>query len=156
MKKEAVVVIPAYKDELSVTEKISVQQAYRILNAYDICFMAPEKLRHVLENKGLRGEYFPDACFESIAAYSRLLLDKEFYERFSDYEYMLLYQMDAFVFSDRLHEFCQLGYDYIGAPVHRIYGWPYNLSTVGNGGFSLRKISSCIDVLEKKMKSTVN
>lgn len=150
MKKEAVVVIPAYKEELSATEKISVQQVYRILGAYDICFMAPEKLRPVLEKKWLRGEYFPDASFESVAAYSRLLLDKEFYERFSDYDYMLLYQMDAFVFADRLHEFCQLGYDYIGAPVHRMYGWPYNLSTVGNGGFSLRKISSCIKVLKRK------
>ena len=151
-KKEAVIVIPAYKKELTATEEISLQQVYRILGAYDICFMAPEKLRTVLEKKGLQGEYFPDACFGSVVAYSRLLLDMEFYKRFSDYEYMLLYQMDAFVFSDRLHEFCQMGYDYIGAPVHRMYGWPYNLSTVGNGGFSLRKISSCIEVLKRKDK----
>ena len=40
------------------------------------------------------------------------------YSRFEKYEYMLIYQLDAFVFSDRLMEFVEAGYDYIGAPLN--------------------------------------
>lgn len=48
------------------------------------------------------------------------MLSAEFYDRFAAYEYVLIYQLDAFVFADRLAEFCQMGYDYIGAPVRRL------------------------------------
>ena len=36
---------------------------------------------------------------------------------FLEYQYMLIYQLDAFVFEDKLDYFCELGYDYIGIPV---------------------------------------
>ncbi|MVM35208.1 hypothetical protein GO755_34615 [Spirosoma sp. HMF4905] len=57
--------------------------------------------------------------------------------------------MDAFVFRDELMEWCRKGYDYIGAPW--LEGWSMATPTspfigVGNGGFSLRKISSLLKV----------
>lgn len=79
------------------------------------------------------------------------MLTAEFYEQFAKYSYMLIYQLDAFVFSDRLLEFCRLDYDYIGAPVPR-YLWRGVGGRVGNGGFSLRKITSIIRVLRQKKK----
>src|SRR5262249_48921760 len=87
-------------------------------------------------------------------------LSDEFYDRFSNYGHVLLYQLDAFVFSDKLLDWCSANYDYIGAP------WIDNSSiallapppsllrrlllknktdftrVVGNGGFSLRKVDT--------------
>ena len=146
---KVIIVIPVYKEELSKPEQISLRQVQRILGHYPIVFIAPERMRAFLTEKKYPAEYFPDCCFANRREYSRMLMDYKFYERFSDYEYMLIYQLDAFVFSDRLQEFCELNYDYIGAPVWRVI-WPRILSRVGNGGFSLRKIASCIRLTKRK------
>ena len=45
-----------------------------------------------------------------------MLLTADFYRRFTDYEYILIHQLDVFLFEDKLLEFCDMGYDYIGAP----------------------------------------
>ena len=148
--KQAVVVIPIYRENLKLSEKAALEQVRRVLGAYDICFMAPERMKKFLESKGVRAEYWPDACFVSTRTYSHLLLTDEFYSRFAGYEYMLLYQLDAFVFFDKLQEFCSLGYDYIGAPMPQWTGWRHK--KVGNGGLSLRKISACLEVTRNKQE----
>lgn len=144
--KTAVVVIPVYQEKLRPSERISLRQAQQVLGKYDICFMAPEKMRNFLTGKGYMAEYFPDKCLSSRLEYSKLLLAPEFYARFSSYRYMLLYQLDAFVFSDRLHEFCSLGYDFIGAPMP--YSGNFRTKVGINGGLALRKIDSCIRVTQ--------
>ena len=146
--KQVVVVIPIYQEKLKLSEKAALEQARKVLGRYDICFVAPERMREFLERRGARAEYWPDGCFRDVRAYSHLLLTEGFYARFIDYEYMLLYQLDAFAFFDRLQEFCSLGYDYIGAPMPYRIGWKHTI--VGNGGFSLRKISSCLSVVKQK------
>lgn len=154
MKQKAIIVIPVYKTSLSETEQVSLQQVRRILHSYPICFAIPHSLNPVGSfMEEARIERFDDRYFVSKNSYSEMMLSTDFYRRFTDYEYMLLYQLDAFVFSDRLAYFCSLGYDYIGAPMRR---WEKNWKdigcTVGNGGFSLRKISSSIRVLSEKKK----
>ena len=57
--------------------------------------------------------------FISKESYSRLLVSKSFYEAFSEYEYILIYQPDCLVFSDQLLEWCKKGNDYIGAPWYK-------------------------------------
>ena len=141
-------VIPIYREKLKPSEKVSLAQVRKVLGKYDICFMAPERMRLFLQARDCLVEYWPDGCFASTRTYSRLLLTEEFYSRFSDYEYMLLYQLDVFVFSDRLQEFSSLGYDYIGAPMPHWTGWKH--TKVGNGGLSLRKISACMSVTRCK------
>lgn len=150
-KSEIIVVIPYYHTDLSETEIISLKQVQKVLKNYDICFISPLRLRHTLRNDKYQIEYFENSFFESVSTYNQLMLTFEFYERFIKYRYMLIYQLDAFVFYDRLDYFCDLNYDYIGAPWiylgkgmvgginHKVY--------VGNGGLSLRKISSCIKLL---------
>lgn len=145
-----VIVIPIYKSILSSTEEISLKQLNKVLGKYPRVFIAPKSLDYDFESlgEGIGVERFDDRWFQGVTAYSCLMMQKEFYERFSDYEYMLLYQLDAFVFSDRLKEFCDMGYDYIGAPIGRFaYFWHAIGVRVGNGGFSLRKIPSIIRVL---------
>ena len=110
-KRMAVIVIPVYKQELDDLEMVSLAQVRRVLGKYDICFLAPESLDFSYSG-GTYGEYVervPDVYFTGKNSYSRLMLEPWLYERFSAYEYMLLYQLDAFVFADRLREFCELG-----------------------------------------------
>ena len=148
-KKDAAVVVPVYQETLSLSENASLRQLFKVLKYYDIIFMIPEAMSDWAVRNNYRAVAFADGHFKGIVSYSKLLLSKEFYERFYSYEYILIYQLDAFVFSDKLSEFCKLGYDYIGAPMPRRtwHGIPGN---VGNGGFSLRRVESCLRLLENK------
>lgn len=155
-KQSVVIVVPIYRTELLWYEKISLERLYAVLPHYTIVFAAPEGmeipdwLRRGNEVAGFPGEFFT-----SVAAYSRLLLSPQFYARFRDFEYMLIYQLDAFVFVDLLQEFCSLGYDYIGGPwqlqnsLQKVRPGKYKIYHVGNGGFSLRRIEACCRLLAK-------
>lgn len=160
MKQKIIIIVPIYKVNLSNTEKISLQQLSSILGYYPIVFVAPNSLKFdyadVCYDSGLwMVERFPDDYFESTESYSKMMLSEEFYYRFSAYEYMFIYQLDGFVFSDKLLYFCSLGYDYIGAPVSRkVEEWKRIGARIGNGGVSLRKIDSVLAVL--KIKKTLH
>ncbi|MBO6304221.1 MAG: hypothetical protein J6M62_03950 [Selenomonadaceae bacterium] len=140
-----VIVVPVYKKELSASEKISLDRLYKTLGKYPIVFVAPAKLSDYLKCKGYVVESFHDEFFKDILSYSKMLLTPDFYRRFSTYEYMLIHQLDAFVFSDQLIKWCDKGYDFIGAPMPRIW-WPNLTKHPWNGGLSLRKVSSFIQV----------
>jgi hypothetical protein len=74
-----------------------------------------------------------------------------FWNRFSDYDYILICQTDAFVFYDDLKKWENLGYDYVGAPwmEHIFDRYAGDLfHGVGNGGFSLRKVETYINLLD--------
>ena len=61
----------------------------------------------------------------------------------------MIYQLDCLVFSDKLLEWCELDYDYIGAPLPVSKSDPdKGLSRAGNGGLSLRKAKSFLKVLD--------
>jgi hypothetical protein len=77
------------------------------------------------------------------------------YEPFSMYEYILIHHSDAYVFSDQLDYWCNQGYDYIGAPwfkksfirsPEKFSERDYLFLGVGNGGLSLRKVSSFLKI----------
>lgn len=147
-----IICIPIYKQELSDTEKISLAQMNKVLGNYQRCFIAPESLQfdYGSDGIGIRKEKFPDYFFKNIKGYSNLLLDVDFYRRFANYEYILIYQLDAFVFKDELAAFCAAGYDYIGAPIAKINSlWHALGARVGNGGLSLRRVSAAIRTLEQ-------
>ncbi|WP_294159786.1 DUF5672 family protein [uncultured Selenomonas sp.] len=153
MKQEVVIVVPMYRVDMDAFERISWEQLHRVLGAYPICIVAPASIVEALRARyGVAVEGFSDEHFRNVQSYSRMMLDAGFYRRFQAYEYMLVYQLDAFVFSDQLHRFCSMGYDYIGAP------WPvwmqreafFRPYRVGNGGFSLRRISAALRVLQRK------
>lgn len=152
-KKQVAVVIPIYKAKLSKTEEISLSQALKMLDKYDFYYICPESLRPDDLNGKINIVPFQDEWFGSVRRYSALMLQKELYRKFSEYEYILVYQLDSFLFSGQLSEFCDLGYDYIGAPwIHGILHYVSNdnlLQKTGNGGLSLRKVSSFIYWLEK-------
>jgi len=135
----AVVVVPAYKAHLSDEEALALDNCIRVLGGgHHIEIVCPGGM-DLTEYRGLDAYEISLDWFRDRKSYSNLCKNKLFYEHYLDggYDYMLLHQLDAWVFSDRLDNFCALGYDYIGAP-H--CGWMPKGLLVGNGGFSLRKI----------------
>ena len=157
MLKPNIIIIPIHKSIPDWSELISFKQCFKILFKHPICVITYSGLDisyytnlPAKAEAAFRIEYFDKKYFENLAGYNRLLLSLEFYKRFKDFECILLYQLDAWVFRDELDYWCQKGYDYIGAPWFENYGSHDNgnkLWAVGNGGFSLRRVPSFLNIL---------
>jgi len=186
--KPVVIIIPVYKQLLNDNELLSLKQCIRILKNYPIIFIGPPNLntsnyeQECKDKVPFKFMKFDDACFSGINGYNKLMLSASFYKTFLEYKYMLIYQLDAYVFKDELGYWCKQNYDYIGAPniphanredeiqflkryekfiafANRLLKTDHQISNVGNGGFSLRKINTCywlLKILNKKAKNWGN
>uniref|UniRef100_A0A6C0BUZ3 DUF5672 domain-containing protein n=1 Tax=viral metagenome TaxID=1070528 RepID=A0A6C0BUZ3_9ZZZZ len=76
--------------------------------------------------------------------YSALLKQPQFYENFSNWSHMLVYQTDALLI--RRIDDVYFDFDYIGAPWTSKNQW--TKFNAGNGGFSLRNVKNCIKACE--------
>lgn len=150
------VCIPIYKTVLDVKELRILNHSLKKAFGHEIFFAAPETM-----DISFYGAQFPDAkiltfkssFFQSERTYSQLLLQIEFYERFST-DFLLVLQTDALIFRDNLDYWASLNFDYIGAPWAGGIDFPFATltpsfskdfslrPTIGNGGLSLRKVSS--------------
>lgn len=141
---DVAIAIPTYKAKLTAPEEISLMQVRRVLSRYPQIFIAPEKFSYCGDTITFERQYFA-----GIQSYCQLMMSPQFYEAFNAYDYILIYQLDAFVFYDALEDFCRLSYDYIGAPWSYIAWHDAKPPTprVGNGGFSLRKVATCRDLV---------
>ena len=85
--------------------------------------------------------------FVSEKAYSDLLRNySDFWQKFSDYEYMLIFQLDGYCIDCTLSDWTSKGYDFIGAPIiSKNANW-MNVPAIGNGGVSLRKVKTFLDI----------
>lgn len=165
------IVTPLYKKKPSAAELASLAHSFGVLGKRRRFIVAPDALDLYEYGDVLNGceiIRLEARHFESVATYSRLMLSKHFYQLFDAFDYMLLFQPDSIVFRDELDSWCELGYDYIGAP------WPNGLDIhpfsirfcpltdsllyrlykpirkyVGNGGLSLRKISTALETLDR-------
>ncbi|QQL49184.1 DUF5672 family protein [Mucilaginibacter ginkgonis] len=177
------IVIPCYKSSLTKHEEIALAQCKKILGQYPVRIAKPESLilpAEILDFADCAAVNFDDNYFADIAGYNRLMLSAEFYKRFTGFEYILIYQLDAFVFKDELENWCSKGYDYIGAPwisrksrsplkqvlvnIQRNWSYRFDLkkrgvpnkyqfeNRVGNGGFSLRRVSAFADLCDEMVK----
>lgn len=149
--KKCVVVIPVYRKEPNVFEKASLKQVVNILGSkYELVLICPKSLD--ISNYDSTVNYnfsvlrCSDCYFKSQRSYSDLCEVWQLYNAFSEYEFMIIYQLDAWIFEDKLDYFMNLGYDYIGAPHLVNYGGNGIEGRNGNGGFCLRKIKTFIDV----------
>ena len=172
----ACVVIPVHRLCLEKYETIALERCVEILAAHPQVIVAPS----LLDLRALRARFsslqvetFADEFFAGVAGYNRLMLADEFYARFAHYDYLLIHQLDAFVFSDQLGSWCAKGYDYIGAPwlpegplstvwqdvlgsIRRARARRKNQDfalqyfyAVGNGGFSLRRVAAMREALRR-------
>lgn len=176
------IIIPLYTTEINKYEKASLAQTHNMLSRYPITIVKPASLNidHLLkEFPNFETENFDDSFFIGVSSYNRLMMSSEFYTRFIDYKYILICQLDAYIFKDELEDWCSRDYDYIGAPwlVRPIYNFPlFRLISwirdsycrvshhpnprllefkAGNGGLSLRKVSKHLkatDLLTETIK----
>jgi hypothetical protein len=175
------IVIPFYAEQLSHFEKIALLQCEKVLSGYPKIAIKPKGLSlpaevSVLSN--LSTISFDHEYFKNIWGYNRLMMSAVFYSSFAEYEYILIHQLDAFVFKDDLNYWCGQNFDYIGAPWlrakphsslfssywHRFKNYWYMRNNtnkkglprneqledrVGNGGFSLRRVSLFVEYCVK-------
>lgn len=171
------VIVPIYRPHLSETDRISLTQTCRMLAAYPITVIHPAGMdTTAISDEFPRLEFraFDASYFADIRGYNRLMLAEEFYAAFSDYTYILIAQLDTYIFRDNLAEWCRRDYDYVGAPwlQRRVYTLPVvaqciglyrrwrhrsgqltrfdRYGRVGNGGLSLRKVQSHLRVIREQ------
>lgn len=169
--KDVCIIIPIYNQVPEKSELYSIWRTIKKLDGREIVYLAGDNLdisMYPLADT-LEVVRFPSSWFASTETYSRLLLTKEFYQRFQMFEYILICQTDVFVMgtSNDLHYFLEQNYDYWGAPWYfrarayrrRCFGYKlFRLISrprrihVGNGGLSLRRVSAMIQFLEKYEK----
>lgn len=146
------VVIPIYKEQPTENELYSYNKCLDILGSYPISIICPNNLdltTYNTSNPNITINKIDPKFFTSVRSYNALMLSNYFYNMYSKSRYILIYQLDALVFSDELNYWCNSGYDYIGAP------WSNNTNNnviftgVGNGGFCLRNVDKAINVLNK-------
>lgn len=152
------VVVPCHKATMDTYERVSFLRCSRVLARHQRILTVPEGLdtrAFVADDPDIEVERFDTEYFASSIGYNLLCRRAEFYERFLRFDYILIYQLDCYVFADELASWCRSGYDYIGAP------WPnYEfqlqsrkrwtklailrpfLRRVGNGGLSLRRVKT--------------
>jgi Protein of unknown function (DUF5672) len=141
------IVTPLYRFPLTTDEEISIRHLRHYLGRFDRYVIGPKMLPPEFADFSLKR--FPQRFFESVLSYSKLLVAKEFYRAFADYQYVLIYQTDCLVFSSDLEEWCRIGWDYVGAPWFKDFNSDptAGMWAVGNGGLSLRKVSAALTVL---------
>jgi hypothetical protein len=147
------IVTPLYRFPLQDDEQFSMRHLREYLGGFDRFLVGPKSL---LSSSAVAKAYpdfvlrpFSNKYFESVQGYSRLLVTEEFYRAFADYECILIYQLDCLVFSRELEEWCHRGWDYVGAPWFKDHSdnASEGLWAVGNGGLSLRRVASALNVL---------
>ena len=149
------VVIPTYKTILQDSELLSIKQTFKKLSDFPFYVVCPHHL-DIAFYKSLATEFnvslsiirFNKKYFSNITGYNRLLISIDFFKKFIDYKFILICQLDVWIFKSDLVQWCNKDYDYVGAPwFHKIKDNQLVFDGVGNGGFSLRNVASHIKVL---------
>lgn len=156
MPEEVCIALPLYKPKLDPFEELSYRRVFEVLGNHPIFGFMPRGFQWQppagIPGKLRRMELDP-RHFRNGETYSQLLQSKVFYDSFAQFRYVLVHQLDCYVFRDELMQWCAKGYDFIGAPIFEGF-FPEDPSKagsfVGNGGFSLRRVDACLRVLRSR------
>jgi hypothetical protein len=174
------VIIPIYK-ALKDWEEFSLKNTINVLGKHPIAILKPKDLDvssisskyPQLEIISVTDEWL--GTRNGIAGYNRMMMSKTFYEMFSDYEYIFICHVDAWIFRDELLQWCEKGFDIIAAPWplrprytyfpmkqflwlrKHLLGRNKNLRSdmfgrIGNGGICIRKVASFSNACDKYAK----
>lgn len=179
VKEKVKVIIPIYTPTLADRAERSVRQTLSILGRYPMALLVPDDMATdwyeanfpQIERIAVSSEWLGPR--NGIEGYNRMMLSREFYQIFSDYEYILICQSDAWIFRDELEQWCDRSFDYVAAPwpKRRVYDLPVvrhwlklrrwlwrdptriirqqGFNKVGNGGLSLRRVEAFICSCER-------
>ena len=153
MNRKVVILIFAHKSVLEWYEAISLEQCFRVLDRHPIRLVCPTGLDVSAYRRiapAIEIDFIPPHWQASLRAYNRLKTLPWLYRLYADYEFILTYELDAFVFRDELLDWCEQGWDYIGAPWFEGYAYARPDAApigAGNAGFSLRRVSTMLRVM---------
>lgn len=153
------IVVPVHSEKWTETEGKAVDRCLDKLSQYDFVFVHKRSLdiSRLLENitfnhqkaKSLTFIPVDDCWLYSVRTYNSLMLSQWFYELFTSWDYMLLFQLDAWILGGDLESWLVRGYSYIGAPwANPLSSQAFGISHgVGNGGLSLRRVQDMIKMV---------
>ena len=161
--KKYCIVIPVYHLHPTNTEIISFQSlAKNCDKTVDVYIVHPNNFNN--DNiKSYEDIFIKDGCnnindisfnkkyFESMTTYSDLMKSYDFYNRFKDYKYILIFQGDCWAMPNmgkNIIQWLNADYDYVGAPIigNTIH---WTVPACGNGGLSLRKVSKFLEITKR-------
>ena len=153
MNRKVVILIFAHKPTLQWYEAIGLEQCFRVLGHHPIrlvCATGLDVSAYRRITPALEVDFIPSHWLASYRAFERMKILPYLYRRYAGFEYVLFHELDAFVFLDELLDWCEQAWDYIGAPWYDGYNNARSDAApigVGNGGFSLRRISTMLRVM---------
>jgi hypothetical protein len=150
---KAAIIIIAHRATITTYERISLLQCLKVFASRPIFLVCPKNMdiaQYRDISTKINFDFIAPHWQKDYRSFNRLKVLPFLYKKYIDYDYLLFYELDAFVFRDELDHWMAMDYDYIGAPWKR--GWDCTdedspFIGVGNGGFSLRKVKSHIKVL---------
>jgi hypothetical protein len=161
-----VVVVPLHTLELHANEVAALANALEKLSDHEFVLLHKHSIppRQLLDRLGLRmverkrAIYcmaVADECLASIKSYNSMLMQAWFYRLFKAWDYLLIFQLDAWILGSNLLDWLQKKYSYVGAPWTGELGPDTPDSGVGNGGLSLRKVKDMLAIFEdqKRLRS---
>ena len=100
-KDQCIVVIPIHSSKPSAYEIISFRQCFKILGKHPIKVIAPLHL-DIMEYKKAVPDFevifIAPSWLASLKTYNKLKYSRYFYNLFNQYDFILTYELDAFVF----------------------------------------------------------
>ena len=178
MSKDVVVIVPLYKKNLLRIESPVLSTNLLKLSRYKRIAICPVNF-DLTDYQNYNFDdvvFFEERFFENLEGYNRLLRSSIFYERFIEYDFILIVQTDALIFGESLDYFIEKDYDYWGAPwidyelinysflkdflpfLHKykflkpFRKFSHNRYLVGNGGLSLRRVKVHAEVTSRYHK----
>jgi hypothetical protein len=153
------IVIPTHKESLSGYEEIALINNLKILDNWPKTICLPFNISQDYYKKLAEDNHLdflilnlPEGYLGSIENYNKLLLSPFLYEKYSDFKYILIAQVDVWIFRDELQYWIDKDFDYLGAPLFlpqntqkkalKTLMLPYG----GNGGLSLRNVEKTLEL----------
>jgi hypothetical protein len=143
---DLIIVIPIHKVLNQLEEKVLTHNINKIKKGTETCVLCPKLINSYFEIK------FPNIKLvnnfskyqKTLRGYNKLLLSVELYEYFIEYDYILICQSDVFI-KDLcyLEKFIASNAAYSGA----LFEANCDM-VIGNGGFSLRRVSEFLRILK--------
>lgn len=152
--KKVAIVIPYHKSKINNEEKISLEIAKKKFFNLNKFLLIPDNIKLKFDTTNFQIKKIDPIYFSTYLKYNDFLINEKFYRIFSDYDYILIYQLDCLFFSTESELKKFMFFDFIGPPHINIKKRRFTGTL--NGGFSLRNVNSCIDVLNSKKFNVFN
>ncbi len=135
--------VPIYKEAPDEMDRQMLEHCLQVFCERPIVLVHPQGMNlarytEIIGEREIRLQAFASANFISRHAYNDMLMEPWFYRAFMGYEYILVHQLDSWVFADTLDDFLSLGLDYIGCA-------PAREGAKQDGGLSLRRTVACME-----------